>query len=134
MTPPGAERRERFDELLRQVLDELPAALKSRFEEIPLVVEDRPSPRMLRRLGVGPDQILQGVHSGIPLTRRSVLHSGTMPTVIRIYRDGIMTAAADAEGRVSDRALRHAIRTTILHELGHHFGLSEDELREYGYG
>jgi len=134
MTPLSADRREQFDVLLEQVLAELPAGLRARFDEIPLVVEDRPSPQMLRKLGIEPGQILQGVHSGIPLTRRSVLHSGTMPTVITIYREGIMTATADAQGRIADEPLRHAIRTTILHELGHHFGLGEDELRRYGYG
>jgi len=103
------------------------------FDEIPLVVEDRPSPRIIRELHLGRGVTLQGLHSGIPLTERSVMHSGTLPTVITIYREGILHAAG--RGRhISDEALRREIRVTILHELGHHFGMDEDNLREYGYG
>ena len=128
------DQRRRFDEVLHHVLNELPAELLRRFDEIPLVVEDHPSKSMLDRLGVRQAELLRGLHSGIPLTRRSVSHSGTLPTVITIYRQGISLAATDENGQISDDALRHEIRTTILHELGHHFGLSEADLRHYGYG
>ena len=125
---------ERFDELLREVLDDLPGELLKLFDEIPLVVEDRPSGSMLRKLHLTRGEQLCGVHSGVPLTKRSVRHSGTLPTVITIYRGGIMRAAADEKGKTSDQALRDQIRRTILHELGHHFGLGEADLRKYGYG
>ena len=129
-----ADLRNEFDRVLERVLDELPAELTSLFDEIPLVIEDRPSKELMRKLGVRREEPLRGVHTGIPLTRRSVQHSGTLPTVITIYRLGICTATADNEGKIDPKELANEIRRTILHELGHYFGLGEQELRQAGYG
>ncbi|MCJ7544445.1 MAG: metallopeptidase family protein [Phycisphaerae bacterium] len=130
----SADPRDRFDALLEEVLSALPAELHRRLEEVPLVVEDAPTPQDLRRVRVRHRDALCGLYTGIPLTHRSVEHSGTLPDVIRIFRRGILAAAADAQGRVTDRALRRQIRLTVLHEIGHHFGLGEADLRRYGYG
>lgn len=62
------------------------------------------------------------------------MHSGTLPDVITIYREGILRASADRRGRISNDRLREQIRITILHELGHHHGMTEDDLEELGYG
>lgn len=124
---------DRFDALLEEVLTSLPDELHRLLEEVPLVVEDWPSDEDLRQLGARRREALCGLYTGIPLTRRSVQHSGTLPDVIRIFRLGILTAA-DRRGRVTDRALKRQIRTTVLHEIGHHFGLGEADLRRYGYG
>jgi len=122
-----------FDRLLEQVLDELPGHLLALLEEVPLIVEDRPSPRVLQETGLEPYQLC-GLYTGIPLTDRSVMHSGTMPDTITIYRLGIISAAGDRRGRVTGGRLLREIRKTVLHEIGHHFGFDEDDLREYGYG
>jgi predicted Zn-dependent protease with MMP-like domain len=124
--------RNEFDRILEGVLAELPVELTKLFDEIPLVVEDRPSDELMARLGVPRPEYLRGLHTGIPLTRRSVRHSGTLPTVITIYRLGICTAAG-GEGRTVPDELAGEIRRTILHELGHYFGLGEEDLRKYGY-
>lgn len=141
MDPPSPGRddssedpRDRFDALLEEVLSALPAELRRRLEEVPVVVEDSPTRQDLRRVGVRRRDALCGLYTGIPLTHRSVQHSGTLPDVIRIFRRGILAAATDARGPVTHRALRRQIRFTILHEIGHHFGLSEADLRRYGYG
>ena len=62
------------------------------------------------------------------------MHSGILPDVVTIYREGILSAAADRRGRISGDRLRQQIRITILHELAHHHGLTEEELRKLGYG
>jgi len=123
-----------FDAMLEEVLQELPAHLKSLLEEVPLVVEDEPTSQDLRRAGARGKDTLCGLYTGIPLTRRSVEHSGTLPDVIRIFRRGILLAATDRRGCTTDSALRRQIRITVLHEIGHHFGLDEADLRRYGYG
>lgn len=128
------ELQDRFDNLLKDTLDELPAELLKLFDEIPLVVEDYPSEKMLARLGISRPELLRGLHTGVPLTRRSVRHSGVLPTVITIYRLGICNVASDRRGEISDVDLAREIRKTVLHELGHYFGLGEEELRKYGYG
>ena len=70
----------------------------------------------------------------IPISDRSIQHSGTLPDVVTIYREGILTMAQDRRGRIRIDRLREEIRITILHELAHFHGLDEDDLRELGYG
>lgn len=103
-------------------------------ERVPLHVEDYPSPRTMARLGVRYREQLCGLYTGIPLTDRSVQHSGTLPDVVTIYREGVLESARDASGRIRTDRLRREIRLTVLHELAHHHGLDEDELSELGYG
>jgi predicted Zn-dependent protease with MMP-like domain len=126
--------RARFDEQLEWVLERLPPMVHELIEKVPLHVEDYPSPDVMARTGVRHRHHLCGLYTGIPLTQRSVLHSGTLPDVVTIYREGILSAARSSRGRVHVDRLRQQIRITILHELAHHHGLDEDELRELGYG
>lgn len=129
----NAQTRDRFDRLLEQVLDELPPHILDLLEEVPLVVDDRPAGRQLDQQGQADPLDLLGLHEGIPLTERSVQDSGVLPERIHLFREGIIDAAVDEAGRLSDRALRREIRITLLHEIGHHFGLDEDGLAELGY-
>ena len=93
-----------------------------------------PSRRVMDETGVRYREQLCGLYTGIPLTERSIRHSGTLPDVVTIYREGILEAARDAYGRIRTDRLREQVRITVLHELAHHHGLDEDELRELGYG
>ncbi|MFA6135061.1 MAG: metallopeptidase family protein [Phycisphaerae bacterium] len=129
------QQRNLFDRLMEEVLDDLPPELHGLLEEVPLVVDDEPSDEVLDDMGGrGDKDYLCGLYTGIPLTRRSVEHSGHLPEVITIFRRGILAAAADRHGRLTDGELRRQIRLTILHEIGHHFGMTEEDLRRYGYG
>ncbi|MFW5652680.1 MAG: metallopeptidase family protein [Planctomycetota bacterium] len=140
--------REQFDRLLEEILAELPDHLHHLLEEVPLIIEDEPSPPMVHRLarsrGQDPRKFgramkrqLCGLFTGIPLTERSVHHSGQLNDEIRLFRNGILIAAGYRRaGRhhVVDDAIREQIRITLLHEIGHHFGLDEDDLEALGYG
>lgn len=128
-----AQTRQWFDSLLEEVLQEMPPLVHQLLEQVPLHVEDHPPPHVLREHGVRFRDELCGRYTGIPLTQKSVEHSGALPDVVTIYREGILAAAADRYGRVTPNRLRKQIRITILHELGHHHGLSEEDLRELGY-
>ena len=130
----NTRRRRRFDKLLEQVLDELPPAVHELFDKIPLHVEDYPSARVMAQTGVRYREQLCGLYTGIPLTKRSVEQSGTLPDVVTIYREGILASAGDACGRIHNDRLKREIRITVLHELAHHHGLDEEELRQLGYG
>ena len=129
-----AQSRRRFDELLERVLAKLPPAVHELIDQVPLHVEDYPSERVMHETGVRRREQLCGLYTGVPLTERSVMQSGTLPDVVTIYREGILAAAADRDGRVRTSRLLREIRITVLHELGHHHGLDEDDLREMGYG
>ncbi len=121
------DERRRFDEVLETVLEALPPRLQALLEEAPVIVEDRPSAKLLRELDLCPDDLLCGLHSGTPLTERSVEHSPELPETIHLFREGILELAGDWE------QLHREIRITLLHEIGHHFGLEEDDLAELGY-
>lgn len=133
--------RERFDALVEDVLAALPAAVHEMLEESPLIVEDFAPRALLREVGLDPDaDDLCGLHSGFSLTQRSVSQSGEVPDQIQIFRRGIIDAAGGWEaGEDEDGpfggpdAVREQVRITILHEIGHHFGLDEDDLAGLGY-
>ena len=134
--------RQRFDRLFEEVLASLPEGVHALIEEVPLVLEDRPSREILRELGIDPDdddEILCGLHTGVPLTDRSVERADASD-VVQIFREGIVDMAGgwdedeDEEGPFGGvERIREEIRITILHELGHHFGLDEDDLDRLGY-
>jgi predicted Zn-dependent protease with MMP-like domain len=125
--------RERFDKQLDRVLAQMPAQVHKLLEEVPLHVEDYPSDEVMDNFGMEHIDELCGLHSGIPLTQRSIEHSGTLPDVVTIYREGILSASVGEDGHIRPAELRKQIRITILHEIGHHYGMTEDELRELGY-
>ncbi len=134
--------REAFDDLLESVLEMLPPRLLDLLAETPLIVEDHPSPQMLAELGIDDDDdVLCGLHSGTPLTERSVEHAGELPETIHLFREGILDHAGgwdrvlddDGKWRGGDEDIIREIRITLLHEIGHHFGLDEDDLADLGY-
>jgi predicted Zn-dependent protease with MMP-like domain len=126
--------REWFDRHLDHVLARMPPLVHELIHKVPLHVEDYPAPDVLEERGAEYRDDLCGLFTGIPLTDRSIEHSGTLPDVVTIYREGIVAAATDEDGRVSGKRLREEIRITILHELGHYHGLSEEDLDRLGYG
>lgn len=131
--------RERFDRLFEEVLQSLPEGIHRLLEEVPIVLEDRPSRKILDELGIEEDEILCGLHTGVPLTDRSVERADASD-VVQVFREGVIDMAGgwdedeDEQGPFGGEArIREEIRITILHELGHHFGLGEDDLDRLGY-
>ncbi|TVQ59361.1 MAG: metallopeptidase family protein [Phycisphaerales bacterium] len=127
------EERQRFDALLEDVLDVLPAHLLRLLEEIPLIVEDRPSKSILKELGMDESETLCGLHTGTAITERSVDQPAGLPDEIRIFREGIVETAGGWDQDLADQEVYEEIRITVLHEIGHHFGLDEDDLADLGY-
>lgn len=126
------EQREQFDALLEAVLAELPPRLHELMEEAPVIVEDHPSAELLEELAMDDQQeTLCGLHSGTPLTERSVSHGHDLPETIHLFREGIIDAAGG--WNAGEAAVKHEIRVTLLHEIGHHFGLDEEDLERLGY-
>lgn len=132
MQPMLREQRERFDRLFEEVLDALPPRLHELIEEASIIVEDHPSQELLAELGMDADEeLLCGLHTGTPLTERSVSHGTDVPETIHLFRGGILETAGGWDA--GEDAVRHEIRITLLHEIGHHFGLEEEDLEQLGY-
>lgn len=128
-----ARLRQYFDEQLEQLLPELPTLVHRLLDQVPLVVEDHPSDQVMAQMGARRRDQLCGLYSGIPLSQRHVDQSGVLSDAIHIYREGIIAMARRADGRIDENELRRQMRITILHELGHHHGLDENQLRQLGY-
>lgn len=116
-----------FDRVLRQAIDQLPEMFRGALDNLAVVVEDRPPGWLLRELGVPPGETLYGLYHGIPLPERSIQDSGNLPDKIAIYR---VPLEADFPDR---NELAREIRMTLLHEIGHYFGMDEEELARLGY-
>ena len=126
--------RRRFDEQLDWVMARMPPLVHELIEKVPLHVEDYPSDAVMDEMGLQYIDELCGLYTGIPIGDKSVTHSGVMPDVVTIYREGILSTAADRRGEINLDRLRDEIRITILHELAHHHGLTEEDLDRLGYG
>ena len=133
------EDRDRFDGLVERVMAELPQHLASAFDSIPLIIEDQPEDDLVHQLRIdfeSPDDDfddLCGLHTGRMVTERSVEESGELPEAIHLFRRGILDLSGGFEQMDGVARVETEIRTTLLHELGHHFGLEEDDLEQLGY-
>lgn len=125
--------RERFDRLLERVLETLPRALHELIEKVPVVVDDAPDKALMNELDEDDPEALLGLHSGTPFTEETVEASGELPADIRLFREGIVAHAGGWEGTDADERVREEIRVTLLHEIGHQFGLDEGDLERLGY-
>ncbi len=116
--------RDRFDELVSEALDTIPDELSRHIENVAVVVQDWPAPSQQR----GHRGMLLGLYEGIALTRRSPMsYSGVMPDRITIFRRPHLRITN------TEDQLRRRIAVTVVHEIGHHFGISDARLRELGW-
>ncbi len=125
--------REYFDQQMDAVIQALPEQVHRLLDDVTMYVEDHPSQEVMQRMRIRRRHQLCGLYTGIPLGSRSVEHSGVLSDAVHIYREGILSLAMDRHGRIDQEELRHQIRLTVLHELGHHHGMDEQDLHELGY-
>jgi predicted Zn-dependent protease with MMP-like domain len=117
-------RREAFARLVEEALDEIPRRFRAAMKNVAVVVEDEPSPALLEEMEIGPEDTLFGLYHGTPLTERGWGHGNVLPDRISIYQIPIEEACAD------DEEVRDCIAETVIHEFGHYFGMSEEEIEE----
>lgn len=115
----------RFMQLVEQALDSLPAQFRERMQNVAVLVRDYPPgerPSRLRR-GPRPRRRTMGVYVGVPRTEKSVFDTPTGPDYVILYKKNIEAVCR------SEREIRDEIRLTVIHEVGHYFGLDEEQLR-----
>jgi predicted Zn-dependent protease with MMP-like domain len=112
---------EEFEIILEEVLAELPQEFKQHIENVQVLIADEPSREILKQLKASG---LFGLYQGVPLLFRNQAYSMTLPDRIIIYRIPIIRAF-----RTKEKIMRQ-IKRTLIHEIGHHFGLNETEIRE----
>lgn len=109
--------REEFEALVAEGLDAIPEQLAKQMRNVVVLVED---------MGASPN--LLGLYEGVPLTERTGFYAGILPDRITVYRLPILRHSATREDVV------HTVMVTVVHEVAHHFGMSEDRLHELGWG
>jgi len=116
--------RERFSQLVEEALREIPGRFRRAMQNVAVVVEDEPSSEVLAEMEIDPPDTLFGLYHGTPLTERSWGYGNALPDRISIYQRPIEEACED------DDEIRDCVAETVIHEFGHYFGLSEDEIEE----
>jgi predicted Zn-dependent protease with MMP-like domain len=110
----------RVDEAMRLI----PLEFRDALQNIAIVVEDEPSHEQLDEVGIEPPDTLLGLYQGTPLTERAWAHGNVLPDKVTLFQGPIEDAS---EG---DDDIAVAIGETLIHEIGHYFGLSEEEIEE----
>jgi predicted Zn-dependent protease with MMP-like domain len=115
-----------FARLVEDALAAIPEEFTARLENVAVVIEDEPSPALLRDLGMDPADTLYGLYEGTPLTERA--HDfAALPDRITLFR-GPLCRDFPRPAR-----LRREIARTLVHEIAHFFGLDDDRVRDLGY-
>lgn len=119
--------RKEFRRFVTDVLETLPAEFTSRIENVEVVVEDEPTDEQIRGAGLDPrDDTLFGLYEGVPLEARGHEYVALPDKISIFYRPIVDACTSRAE-------IRNEIRTTVLHEVAHFFGIDDEDLDEWGY-
>jgi predicted Zn-dependent protease with MMP-like domain len=108
--------REEFEDLVAEALDTVPAGLTALMSNVVVLVEDD-----------APDPGLLGLYEGVPLTERGDTYAGYLPDRITVYRRPLQAISRTRDDLVKE------VRTTVVHEIAHHFGIDDERLHELGW-
>jgi predicted Zn-dependent protease with MMP-like domain len=116
--------RERFERLVEEALRDIPKRFRDAMANVAVIVEDEPPPHVLEDMDMEEDDELFGLYEGTPLPERGSSYGNTLPDRISIYQIPIEESCAD------DEEVRVCVAETVIHEFGHYFGMSEEEIEE----
>ena len=114
--------RARFEQLVAEAIRTIPARFRDELRNIAIIVEDEPADELLDERGIDPPDRLLGLYQGTPLTERAWDYGNTLPDRIVLYQGPIEDASETDDDIVVN------VGETLIHEVGHYFGLSEEEL------
>jgi predicted Zn-dependent protease with MMP-like domain len=116
--------RERFEGLVEDALKMIPQRFRDEMRNVAVVVEDEPSDELLDEMEIPEEDTLFGLYQGIPLPERGWAHGNALPDRISVYQFPIEDACE------TDDEIRTCVAETVIHEFGHYFGMSEEEIEE----
>lgn len=119
--------RRRFDRLVEEALSAIPEVLRSRMDNVEIVVEEQPTREQVEGAGLDSDDLLFALYEGTPLIERGVLSEPLLPDKITIFRAPLLEACD------SEEEIRDEVRKTVIHEVAHHFGFDEARIADLGY-
>ncbi len=115
-------KKNKFEKLVAEAIDGLPEKFQRKMNNVNIAVEYRPSEEILRKQGIKSPSTLLGLYQGIPLKKRGVYYSNVLPDMITIYQEPIEMLCRN------ENAVKERVREVFMHELGHHFGMTEEEI------
>lgn len=116
--------KERFEKLVEEALRDIPRSFRAEMKNVAVLVEDQPPAHILEEMEIDPTESLFGLYQGTPLPERGWAYGNALPDRISIYQRPIEEACED------DDEIRECVAETVIHEFGHYFGLSEEEIEE----
>jgi len=116
--------RDAFRALVEEAIDNIPPRFARQIRNVAILIEDEPSQELLDEMEMEPDETILGLYQGVPLTERSSTHGNVLPDQITLFQQTIEEECEDEDEIVV------AIGETLIHELGHYFGLSEEEIMD----
>jgi len=123
-----------FERIVGEEFRKIPARFARRIENVALLLEDAPSEAVRREESLAPQETLLGLYRGVPANERGDFYSGVLPDTITLYRVPLLEEAKEllrtGRAQTEPEAVRLAVHETLWHEIGHYFGLAEQEVRE----
>src|SRR5262245_21388939 len=119
--------RKAFEELIQKAIQELPQEFRNKLENVAVIVEDYPSEELMRQMDLSPDNTLFGLYEGVPLTERLWSYEPLYPDRILIFQKAIEDECDSPE------EVKEELKTTLVHEVAHFFGIDDEYLEELGY-
>ena len=119
--------RSQFEKLVREAVQELPEEFRTRLQNIVITVEDYPTEELKEQMEVSPGDTLFGLYEGVPLTERGFFEQPLYPDRIFIFQRAIEDECNSVE------EIKHEVKTTIVHEVAHFFGIDDEYLEKLGY-
>ncbi len=116
--------RKTFEQYVADALASVPRRFRKAMHNVVILVEDEPAPQLLAEMDIEPPDTLLGLYQGTPLTERSWGHGNTLPDRVLLFQGPHERAAEDEDDLVV------AIGETLIHEIGHYFGMSEEQIEE----
>jgi predicted Zn-dependent protease with MMP-like domain len=111
-----------------RVLDDLPEEFREQLHNLEIVVQRRPSKHQLEAMDLDSHEaVLYGLYEGVPLPDRSVFNPPILPDRITLFSESLLTDFSNPD------ELREQIRFTVIHEIAHYFGMSDEEIEKLGY-
>jgi predicted Zn-dependent protease with MMP-like domain len=113
--------------LVSRALEEIPDEFLEKLENVDIFVEEAPSPELLKDLGMSDRDLLFGLYQGVPISGKSFFQGQSLPDRIILFRQPILAISRN------ENDILKQIKKTLIHEIAHHFGLTEARIRHLGY-
>ncbi|MCX6813803.1 MAG: metallopeptidase family protein [Candidatus Azambacteria bacterium] len=113
-----------FEKIVVEGIKAIPEKFLRKLDNVAIVIEVEPTPAQKKKLNIHPDWTLFGLYEGIPQTHRGINYSAVLPDKITIFQRPIEEAARD------EKDIKEIVKNTVWHEIAHHFGMSEDRVRQ----